>query len=88
MSIKINIVPNKIGHLHLYPVSQTVARRVAKTNHYNGLSDCYLQCEESINEVIKSLSYEQQININSGFPVVILMDEWTYRHGFVGGQSE
>ena len=86
MSIKIKITSNKFGHLHLYPISQAVARRVAKSNQYDGLSDVYLQCEQSVNEVIGSLSYEQRINIDSGFSVVILMDEWVYRHGFVGGQ--
>lgn len=87
MGIKIKIVPNKVGHLHLYPISQAVAKRIAKSNKYDGLSDVYLQCEESINEVIKSLRYEQRITLSSGFPVVILMDEFNYRH-CVGGQPQ
>lgn len=87
MSIKVRIIPNKLGHLQLIPVAKKVCERIALSNNYDGSFDSYLQCDQSIAEVMRSLTYAQRKEINKGFSATILMDEWNYRHKFVGGQS-
>lgn len=86
MAIKIEISPNRLGHLTLKPVSDLVCERVAKTNKYDGAFDVYLQTDVCIDELLRALSPAQRKHIDRGFDVNILMDEETYCRHYVGGQ--
>lgn len=82
--IKVEIEPSKYGYLLLYPVSRKVARRIAKSNQYDHCAAVFLDDPEHF---LKRLSSSQKRNLNNGWKINILMDEWEYRH-MVGGQSD
>lgn len=85
--IKVRIEPNRMGHIHVYPTSQKVAKRVGKSNAYDGHSDIYLQTDYEIQAFLEYLRPSQRLNIEAGYSVTQLFDEWTFRH-MVGGQSD
>lgn len=87
MAIKIRISPNRLGHLTLKPVSDRVHQRIAKSNQYNHMAEVYLQTDVCVDELVNSLSYAQRRTVKRGYEIRILMDEWTYRHQYVGGQT-
>lgn len=85
--IKVRIEPNRLGHIHVYPVSQKVAKKVGKSNAYDGSSDIYLQSDYEINAFLEYLRPSQRLEVERGYKVTRLFDEWDYRH-MVGGQSD
>lgn len=85
--IKIRIEPNRLGHIHVYPVSQKVANRVGESNAYDDSHDIYLQTDYEIKAFLEYLRPSQRLDVEAGYTVTRLFDEWTFRH-MVGGQSD
>lgn len=88
--IKVCIREDYMGNVTISPVSETIAKRVARSNAYDGSSEVFIQ-QPGIDELLEMLPVQafygrgKDRQVNSG--AVFLMDSWEFRH-MVGGQSD